>query len=68
MVETCRDCRFFNNDPAWIEKIFPGLSSLSSAYGSTRAEAGICSERELFLQPVTKCPQFVGRDSTGSHQ
>jgi hypothetical protein len=66
MAETCRDCRFFNNDPAWLEKIFPGLNSLCSAYGCTRAEAGICSQRDLFLQPVKRCPQFAGRDSTGS--
>jgi hypothetical protein len=56
---TCRECRFFNNDPAWLERVLPGLNVLSSA--SVRAEAGICSRRELFLSPTTRC-EFFERD------
>ena len=55
---TCRECRFFNNDPAWLERALPGLNVLSSAYASVRAEAGICSRRDLFLSPTTRCEYF----------
>lgn len=58
MEHTCRDCVYFNNDPAWIEKAFPGLNSLSSAYGTARGEAGICSKRDIYLSPVSKCTDF----------
>ncbi len=57
-ILTCRNCRFFNGDPAAIEAAFPGLNSLSSAYSSVRAEAGICSRRELFVSPSRGCEDF----------
>jgi len=63
MKYTCRDCRFFNNDPAWLEKAFPGLNALSSAYGSTRGENGVCSKRDLYLSPIKKCKDFEHIDS-----
>lgn len=63
---TCRDCRYFNNDPAWLEKVFPGLNALSSAYGSSRGEAGVCSKRDLFLSPNKKCKYFEFINSASS--
>ena len=58
MEYTCRDCRYFNNDPAFLEDSFPGLNALSSAYGSTRGENGICSKRDLYLSPGKSCKDF----------
>ncbi|OHE57786.1 MAG: hypothetical protein A2Z47_04585 [Thermodesulfovibrio sp. RBG_19FT_COMBO_42_12] len=58
MKYTCRDCKYFNNDPAFLEKAFPGLNALSSAYGSTRGENGICSKRDLYLSPIKQCGDF----------
>jgi len=58
MNHTCRDCKYFNNDPSFLEKSFPGLNALSSAYGSTRGENGICSKRDIYLSPVDKCKDF----------
>jgi hypothetical protein len=55
---TCRDCKYFNNDPAWLERAFPGLNALSSAYGTARGEAGVCSKRDLYLSPIKKCKYF----------
>jgi len=55
------NCRFFNSDPALIEGAFPGLNSLSSAYSSVRADAGICSRRDLFVAPATGCRDFEER-------
>ncbi len=54
----CLFCRFFNNDPDWVEQTFPGLTALSSAYASVRADAGICSLRQLFLPPWSQCQDF----------
>ncbi len=62
-VKTCRECRFFNNDAAWLERALPGLNVLSSAYASVRAEAGICGRRELFLSPTARCKDFEDRDA-----
>jgi hypothetical protein len=36
----CAGCRFFRNDAAYLETVFAGLTSLSSGYGSVRAEDG----------------------------
>lgn len=63
MTQTCRECRFFNNDPAWLENVFPGLKSLSSAYGATRGENGICRRRGLFISPRKQCKDFEHSDS-----
>lgn len=58
MQYTCRDCKYFNNDPGWLEQVFPGLNALSSAYGTARGEAGICNKRDIYLSPVQKCKYF----------
>jgi hypothetical protein len=62
MRDQCINCKFFENDPAFIEAAFPGLNSLSSAYGSVRAEAGICSQHDLFLAPWKQCADFESRE------
>lgn len=56
--DRCIGCRFFNNNPALIETVFPGLNVLSSAYSSVRAEAGICSRHEVFISPGYNCRLF----------
>ena len=61
---SCLRCRHFSNDPEAIEKAFPGLKALSSAYGSVRADAGICSRLELILTPSHNCAEFEERDCT----
>ncbi len=57
----CLSCRFFENDPAQIEEIFPGLNVLTSAYASVRADAGICCRHDLFLSPWKTCRDFQPR-------
>ncbi len=54
----CLDCKFFNNEPDQVEQAFPGLTALSSAYASVRADAGICSRHEIFLAPWAQCQDF----------
>jgi len=57
----CRACIHFDNDPRRIEAEFPGLTALGSAYGSSRAEDGICDLRELFLSANGWCDRFSPR-------
>jgi len=61
MGNTCRDCIYFENNPRWLENELPGLNALSSAYGSARGEAGICSKLDIYLSPVKKCDFFEHR-------
>jgi hypothetical protein len=55
---TCRFCAHFHNDPRYLEAAFPGLNSLGSAYGSTRAEDGICELRGIYLSAEQGCERF----------
>jgi hypothetical protein len=51
----------FCNDPAYLEREMPGWSSLGSAWGSTRAEDGICSLHALYLSATQSCERFEAR-------
>jgi hypothetical protein len=62
-MHPCSQCRHFNNSPAEIEKTFPGLNALSSAYGSVWADAGICSRHELVLTPRHQCVDFEDKSN-----
>jgi hypothetical protein len=54
----CRACRHFLSDPEQIERLLPGLSILSSAWGSTRGLAGICLSHDTWQDPARECPDF----------
>lgn len=60
----CRSCRHFVDDPEAIEAQLPGLTILSSAYGSVRGRAGICQQLERFMEPVpaAQCARYQPRD------
>jgi hypothetical protein len=60
--QCCLDCNYFNNEPGNVEESFPGLTALSSAYASVRADAGICSLHELFIAPWARCRDFQSRN------
>lgn len=51
----CRNCRHFSDDPAWLEAQLPGIGALSSAFGSTRGDAGICAVTGRFHDPIPLC-------------
>jgi hypothetical protein len=63
---TCRDCKYFNNDPDWLEQALPGLNALSSAYGATRGENGICTKHDIFLSPEKQCRDFEVQSKPGA--
>jgi hypothetical protein len=55
----CGKCRFFTGAPAALERAIPGLNILSSAYGSVRADTGLCERHAFFTTAATPaCPQF----------
>jgi hypothetical protein len=59
MSGNCRGCAHFCNDPAYLEAIFPGMSALSSAWGSTRAEDGLCRRHDRYLSADAGCSDFT---------
>jgi hypothetical protein len=54
----CRGCRHFRNDPAYLEKAFPGLTSLSSGYGAVRADDGVCLLHDRYLRATYSCADY----------
>jgi hypothetical protein len=55
----CAACRFFTGAPAALERAIPGLNILSSAYGSVRADTGLCERRDLFTTAASPgCAEF----------
>jgi hypothetical protein len=57
----CLDCRHFRNDAAFIERAFPGLSTLGSAWGSARSDDGICAHHERHVSAHAFCADFAER-------
>jgi hypothetical protein len=58
----CRDCAHFQNDPAHIEKNYPGLAVMSSAFASVRDQDGFCNYNQLYLSARDSCPGFASRN------
>jgi hypothetical protein len=54
----CFQCRHFRNSPEYLESVFKGMTSLSSAYGSVRVEDGICVLKDLYLAANRYCDRF----------
>lgn len=54
----CFQCRHFRNSPEYLETVFKGMTSLSSAYGSVRVEDGICELKDLYLAANRCCESF----------
>ena len=54
----CRSCRHFRNAAEFIEAAFGGLTSLSSGYGSVRADDGICLRHDRYLTARSGCSDF----------
>jgi hypothetical protein len=54
----CRACAHFRNDPGWLETAITGLATMGSAWGSVRAEDGICLRHDRFTSAAAGCAQF----------
>lgn len=61
----CQDCQHFCNEPAYLEQAIAGLSSLSSAYASVRAQDGLCQRHQRYLSANSTCVDFLRRAEPG---
>ena len=61
----CKYCTHFNNDPADIEKAYPGLTALSSAFASVRHQDGFCDHHQFYLSSLDSCMQFMAEGEPG---
>jgi hypothetical protein len=57
----CGNCIRFQNNPAVLEKTFPGLTCLSSGFGSARAQDGLCDQHDLYLSAWDSCLDYAAR-------
>jgi hypothetical protein len=62
-LRQCRTCRHFRNDAAFLEAAFAGLTSMSSGYGSVRADDGICQRHDRYLGAHASCADYEGRSA-----
>jgi hypothetical protein len=58
-VEECRSCVHFCNDPAFLERAMPGLTSFSSAHASVRGDDGLCRRHDRYLSANYCCADFI---------
>jgi hypothetical protein len=54
----CLACVHFRNDATFLESVFRGLTSLSSGFGSVRADDGVCLRHDRYLSARSFCSQF----------
>jgi hypothetical protein len=59
--KTCLRCRHFRNSPRYMERVYPGMATLSSGYASVRKDDGICLERDLYRSADGTCDRFDAR-------
>jgi hypothetical protein len=55
---SCASCAHFCNDPAYLERAIPGLSSMSSGHASVRSDDGICAKHDRYLSAHSVCAQY----------
>lgn len=58
---TCQECRHFVDDPHQLERMLPGVLVLSSTYGSTWGDSGICTAFGTLQDPEAGCDVFDAR-------
>jgi hypothetical protein len=55
---SCATCAYFCNDPAYLERAIPGLSSMSSGYASVRSDDGVCAKTDRYLSSRSVCAEY----------
>lgn len=64
----CGNCVHFSNNPAAMEAAIPGLTTLSSGFGSVRAQDGLCTLHGYYLAAWDRCQDFeVKKTRSQSH-
>lgn len=59
--KACIDCRHFRNSPDYLESVFKGMTTLSSAHASIRKDDGICVLNDIYLSADSSCASFLSR-------
>jgi hypothetical protein len=54
----CAACRHFLADAAALERCFPGLTAMSSAYSAARADTGLCQIHNTFRRSGDGCRDY----------
>lgn len=57
----CGGCTHFVDEPARIEAMIPGLTTMGSARASVFANDGICTEHDLIVSARDGCDRFSPR-------
>lgn len=60
----CRACAHFADDREAVERELPGLLTLSSAFGDSWGDAGLCRVHSVMLLPFNTCEAFASRAVT----
>ena len=63
-ASSCRHCVHFVNDPEKLEAAMPGIIIMSSAYGSVRAEDGLCRRHDRYVRASFGCDEFRGVETS----
>ncbi len=61
-VKICRNCKFFEINPAMIEGGIPGIATLSSAHGASRTGDGLCGLHDRYLRETATCGAFEEKE------
>ena len=57
--QICQNCVYFENKPEIIEKEYPGLKIMSSAFASVIDRDGFCKYHQLYLSARDGCSNIL---------
>ena len=57
-AECCFGCLHFRNSPEYMERVYPGIKTMSSGHASVRKDDVICSLHDLYLTADAFCDQY----------
>ncbi len=61
--QRCQNCRYFRNDPDYLETVIPGLNCMCSGRASVRKQDGLCLHNDLYLSAQHWCSDFSARNA-----
>jgi hypothetical protein len=50
---------YFRNSAEYLERIYPGIKTMSSGHASVRKDDGICSLHDLYLSADAHCDEYT---------
>ncbi len=55
----CLHCSQFRNSPAYLEDLYKGFTTMSSAHASVRKDDGVCLLHDIYLSADNWCDRFT---------